>query len=277
MNTKNSTLPQVLLKNIKITLSEFYTYSYAFKNREPNIKKFVVFGQGRTGSTLLFDLINSHSQINGNEDAKLTEILYKKVVYPKLFVEGKALKSQAPVYGFKLKTIHLLETQKHINPLDFVLNLHQTGWKLIHLNRINLLASAISTQVAAQRQIWHSNSVSSDALAKVFIDFDALTKNIELREFWLKKENEIIENIPHLKIYYENDLLQQQTHQKTADNIFEYLELNKQGVKSNLKKTVDLNLEKTIINYQEILKSLEKSKYSKYLELYKYDLKKSII
>ncbi|HBE17486.1 MAG TPA: hypothetical protein DEG17_03890 [Cyanobacteria bacterium UBA11149] len=64
-----------------------------FKHKNIPSNKFVIFGQGRTGSTLLYSLLNSHPQIHCDE-----EILEDRVFFPVQYVKGRCCKAKKKMY-----------------------------------------------------------------------------------------------------------------------------------------------------------------------------------
>lgn len=122
---------------------------------------------------------------------------------------------------------------QNIDPEKFMFDLCRDGWKIINLKRNNLLRNEISALVAYSRDQWHTTSESSLKKKKITIDCNLLLEGIERREIYQIKEQEILKNIDHIKIIYEEDLLQVENHQKTCDRIFNYLGLDSVPVKKS--------------------------------------------
>lgn len=120
------------------------------KHQNIPYKKFVIFCQGRTGSTLLYSLLNSHQQIHCDE-----EILEDSVFFPFQYVKGRCAKAKKNVYGFRVKIYQLIHNQ-HQKPEKFLLNLSKDGWQIIYLKRTNILRQAISRMVAKSKDEWHT-------------------------------------------------------------------------------------------------------------------------
>ena len=68
--------------------------------------RFVIFAQGRTGSSLLRSLLNAHPEVRTEG-----EILGRPVIDPVRFVERHATVSSPPVFGFKVKIYQLSDIQ----------------------------------------------------------------------------------------------------------------------------------------------------------------------
>ncbi len=243
---------------------EIAAYSRALlqKNQIPE-QKFVIFGHGRSGSTLLVQLLNNQPKIYCEEEI-LNGRFYGEILFPSLCVKGRSAKFPSKVYGFKVKIYQLIEDQ-NIEPEKFILNLFRDGWKIINLKRNNLLRNEISTLVAYSRDKWHSTSESSLNNKKITIAPEQLLEGIERREIYQIKEQEILKNIDHIKVIYEEDLLPAENHQKTCDRIFNYLGLDSVPVKTKLVKTTSNQLSDVIENYEEVVEKLSQTKYAKFL------------
>lgn len=219
--------------------------------------KFVIFAQGRTGSWLLYDLLNLHPEIHCDK-----EILSKKVFSPKLHVKGRCLRWPKVVYGFHVQIYQLMETQK-IDPKKFLSNLHKNGWKIIYLRRLNILRQSVSVIIAQTRQKYYDTS--ANPLKGIYIECDELIGWLERREINLMKEKEALDGLPHIRIVYEEDLLRAEKHQKTLDTIFDYLGISSVPVKTKLARISSDQMPDFIQNYEEVVCVISKTKYAKFL------------
>lgn len=238
-----------------------YSRFIAYKSSIPG-KRFVLFAQGRTGSDLMCSLINSHQEIFCDG-----EILDHKVLFPMAFVKGNCARSTKDVYGFKLKIYHLTGAQQIDNVKEFLCQLYDQGWKIIYLFRRNILRQVISGFVARERKSYHYR-VGDERLnlEKIEIDCDELLREMRGRWMLLEKEKEVLKNLPHLTINYEDHLLSAEKHQKTLDRIFSYLDVLSMSVKTDLLKITTDRLSDFIENYEEVIQILEKSEFSEFLQ-----------
>lgn len=239
-----------------------YLGNLAFWQSKPTTK-FVIFAQGRTGSTLLVELLNNHPNIFCDEEI-LNKKLYGKSLSIMPYLNGKARGCGKQVFGFKVKIYQLIDDQE-INPREFIQNLFKNNWKLIFLKRNNLFKHALSGIIAEQTNIWHKlNTNNNNDIPKLEINISYLEQKMAYRYQCLQDEEGILKDIPHLQLEYETDLLQEQTHQAGANKVFNYLGLNSVPVKTTLKRTIDDNLQERISNYDEVLTFLSHY-YPKYL------------
>lgn len=247
----------------KRLIKELSNYGRYFQKRSqlPE-KKFVIFGRGRSGSTLLVDLLDSHPQIHCDN-----EILHHRVLFPRLYIDSCASRYQSQVYGFKLLSYQIKDVQPISQPKNFLLELCQSGYKIIYLKRKNLLDHALSNINARQKQKFHYH-VSQDKTQKksIHVEVKELLKWITGSEKLNNYEHQLLQNVPHLSLTYESNLQYSLSHQTTANQIFQLLDLPLVSVKTNLIKIMPLTVNEMIINYEEILESLQGTQYEQFLK-----------
>ncbi|WP_231506153.1 sulfotransferase [Planktothrix serta] len=248
--------------NKKNIFSNFKTYGKYLWNRPllPE-KRFVIFGRGRSGSTLLVSLLNTHSQIYCDG-----EILHDWVSFPRLQINVCASRCQRPVYGFKLLSYQMRDIQPIINSTQFLTNLYQHGYQIIYLRRRNLLTHAFSNINARQQKFHHQSSQGTIQNHKIYVDYQTLINWIEHSEQLEQYEHKIIQNLPCLSLIYEDHLLTPESQQKTADQIFNWLDLPPESVTTNFVKLMPSDLSKRIVNYEELVTKLQQTRYARFLE-----------
>lgn len=118
---------------------------------DPRLKfpqsKFVMYTRGRTGSTLLTELLNCHHEIFC--DVEIFNFLYSGsiVKFPGMYINSCSKRASAKgkkVYGFKVKISQLRYEHKYDNYDEILLNLYKKDWKFIHLKRVNFLRHQLS-------------------------------------------------------------------------------------------------------------------------------------
>ncbi len=232
-----------------------------------DIKKFVIFAQGRTGSSLLTDLLNNHPNIKC--DREILNVAHEgKKLFPAFYVKSKAKTSKEDIYGFKVKIYQLYKDgsklHQNVDPKEFITNLYKSDWKIIYLKRDNIFRQVISSLVAKSKGKYHHTNESELTLPKTKIKPDILLERIRAREKYLCDEKEVLKTIPHLEISYEKDLLKDKG--KIMDKIFEYLEVHPYPVKTNLIRTSKDDLQDYIVNYKEIKDYISKTTYARFLK-----------
>jgi len=229
--------------------------------------KFLIFAQGRTGSTLLTDLLHSNSNI-----FMFGEIFNKRVIRnvknPVRYANTLAsIQFRSSIVGFKVKLYHFLKEQ-NVDVTETLKQFEADGWKIIYLERKNKLEQSLSNMIAKRRGSFHNTSNNNESVIKdlVFdLSYDDLIRKIERREKYTEQEYEALKKVKYLHITYEDDLLDSQKHQQTADKIFNYIGVPSVPVSSKFKKINNKPKNELIKNWEELETKLKMSKYAKYL------------
>lgn len=227
------------------------------------MNKFVIYGQPRTGSTLLVDLLNSHPYIQC--DGEVLNLATKYIKYPLFqrilhkypfpYFNHRRRKSKAPVYGFKI--LH-----QHIKYPHYVIKrLHKEGWKIIYTRRQNIVHQAISLIVSRKTGYWHHREDRASPPDTISIDREVLLSEIEKRIKRCDLEQTIMNDIEHLKIVYETDLSEQDYWDATARKLLDYLAIEFHPLRSSKEKTYTRPYKEMIQNYAELMDDLRAADY----------------
>jgi LPS sulfotransferase NodH len=248
-------------------LFELGTYlSYPFRQKVSPRRKFVIFGTGRSGSTLLVTLMNSNSQVFCDN-----EIYHRPVSNPWRYLRARTKLGGKEVYGFKCLTYHLggpiglaEEDQK-----EFLQQLHDEGYQILYLRRYNSLRQAISNIYARSRGQFHSNSVGAKKgpAPKVTVDLQELARWIDGVESQARREQGLLEGIPHLPISYEADLMDSADHPRLLARLSDYLEVDFEAPQTPLKKVTPKDFASFIENHEEMVAFLHEKGYAHYLAM----------
>ncbi len=226
-------------------------------------KRFLIFGAGRCGSTLLVSLLSSHSHIHCD-----VEILRLRCRWPKAWIYGRAARFCGKAYGFKLVNYQLRELQPIEDRIGFLRSLKEDGWRVIYLRRENRLRSAISTTKAHMTGRFHCRGeVSSLNRDKVTLAVDELMRYIERHEMAHAFEEELMRAVPgDLYLTYEKDLLNSELQQKTVNRICQLLGVPVEQVETDMIKLSSKNLLDDIANYEEVVSAIQNSRYAAFLD-----------
>jgi len=229
--------------------------------RTPPRKTFIIFGQDRSGSTLLTQLLSCSPEIRCDN-----EILTQRVLWPYLYVRARSLRHPGKVYGYKLR-LHELTSRHRIDPKEFLRRHREQDGKIIYLRRQNIVRQAISSLIAMETGLWRSDRRAYEARRKqrFHIDCDALLQNMKWRETMLAQERQVLEEIPHLPIVYEQDLLDARRHQVTLDRVFDFLGVARVAVRAGLMRVSPDRLADIVENVDEVLKTLAETPYASQL------------
>lgn len=216
--------------------------------------RFFIFGQGRSGTTLLKQLINSHpvvicdGELLNIKDRYITNKYLLKVAYrlPVSYFNLRATYSKADIYGFTL-LFHQCR-----NPEKIIRKMNASGWKIVLLDRENIFEQALSYLTAFKTNYWHRWNDQQKEVPKIFIPKDELAARLDSLSALKKKENAIMQQVDHLKLVYEKDLSANENWQKTANRVFDFLGVEHHTVKATLRKTYPLPYSGIISNYGEL-------------------------
>ncbi|HRI83931.1 MAG TPA: hypothetical protein PK536_00635 [Ignavibacteria bacterium] len=188
--------------------------------------------------------------------------------FPELYIKSCSKRASAAgksVYGFKVKIAQLRYEHKYKDYDRLLMSLYEQGWKFIHLKRVNYLRHKLSNIISYQTNIYHLRNNDEEFNKKITVDCSQLLEGIKYGEEVEKTEEENLKNIPHIKIIYEEDLLDNSKFQNTADRVFSYLGIDSFPVESGLKRITKENLEDVIENYKEVENFFKNTGYEKYL------------
>jgi len=235
------------------------------KTVEPD-KKFVIFTDGRSGSTLLVDLLNANPAVHCDD-----ELLKRRVLFPMKQIDLHARQSAAEVYGFKLLSYQLKNVQISIRDKQaFMRKLAAKGYQIIYLHRENKVLQALSIVYAFYHNKWHNRTDGKPPKKTTPFEMDLdvfyrfLDGMMELENF----EQAMLANLPHLKISYEKHLQHGEAHLETVQQLADFLDIPVAKPKTTLRKATPSRLEKYILNREELLESLrQRPEYAHYVPM----------
>lgn len=244
-------------------LGKALSYSKKLLSEKPHTK-YVIFGRGRSGSTLLSSLLNQSTEIYCAD-----EILHHYFKYPFVKLHYHSTISPKPIFGFKLLTYQLTDVHK-INDLPSFFDkliLHKK-YQLIYLERKNILEQAISNINAFQSGKFHY-SVGEKAKSSITLDVDKVMMWLDILSGRRDLEQRLISKYPFLHLTYEDSLADSNVHQQTADQVLDFLGASKFEIKpSTLKKILEKKpLQELVDNYDDLYKKIKNSRHEAFLPL----------
>jgi len=230
--------------------------------RSGPLPKFVIFSRGRTGSTLLIDLLRCHQLIHCDAEILSHPLL---VTNPQTLVRSRARLFSSRAYGFKIRPTHY-ETQR-INPDEFIGDLQAEGWRFIHLARRNPLRTALSNLRIAETGTVHRKLGSDRAgEARVHVRPADLLVRLGRVEQEMRMEAELLAPFPRLQLTYEDDLLPEPARQPALDKVFDYLGLPSSIVSTQYVRLSTDRLQDSVENYSELAEALRGTAYARLLD-----------
>ena len=246
---------------IRTHMKEAWVYARLPLHRGAPAGRFLVFGQGRSGSSLLLDLLKCHPEIYSE-----AEIFHRRsagrLVSPWRYVNGRAALSPGRVYGAKMKIYQMTDDQGIPDPGAFVHALLAEGWKFVFLRRSDLFRKVLSHEVAMARGQYLDREAPTDLSVRV--DPARFLEVMRLRDQIGRDEEAIMEDVPHVDVVYERDLRDQACQQDTCDRIFESLGLDPVPVGTDLVRTGRKSASSYIQNYHDLIAAVRSSEYARY-------------
>ncbi len=162
-------------------------------HRNRNVKKFLIIGRARSGTTLLTDLLNAHPDVTCDR-----EMLHRSVISPATYLDNLAQKSCTSAYGAKLLSYQMAQVQRLRYPEHFLAGLHDRGFRLIHLKR-NTFDQTLSLMMAQKSGKYHSreNNIKKDL---AYLDPQDFYQRLEWSAMLLEYEKHVLRKLPHISI-----------------------------------------------------------------------------
>lgn len=214
--------------------------------------RFLIFAQGRTGSTLLTSTLDTHPDITCKD-----EILGQPRAFPIRFVENAARSSGARCFGFHVKIYQLTSWQRVDDVPGWLAAMRGRGWKILYLRRENLLRHVVSNVFAEAAGAWHHRTgEASRRPERITLPVDRLHGGIEGRRRNIAAERAALAGLDHLELVYERDLETAEAQAGTFARIQSYLGVDTVPLSPSLRKAVAKPLEDLVDNYDEVRSAL---------------------
>jgi LPS sulfotransferase NodH len=268
---KNNFKSVKILRKIYNRTTNLYQESKNISWQRSQIKYFILLTYGRSGSTCLLDLFDSHPQIATNP---YTFFNYTNL--PTDFSQQKYTYSRKNILGFKFKAQpeNFIEDDHNINKARQELKqLVDQEVSIIYLQRKNILKRALSKLVVRnelKKRNYNLNFTKEERkhleMNSLKIDLQELRKIIKECEEQEQFNQQVIDQIPCLKLIYEEDLLGESNHQNTLDKICDFLNLEYSLAKTKYAKISPDKMRNYISNYDELKQEFQHTCYQQYLD-----------
>ena len=224
----------------------------------------VIFGQGRTGSTLLEDLLCSACDFRSK--GELLTTARREVASPLRFVRGVAAWRRKKRLIFHVKPEHLTRNRKRpVDPAAFMEALHAEGWKILHLRRRNKVRHCLSGFVAQYRGHYHTLDSEPDDV-RLRIDCQKFVRKMKVRLGADEIERASLANVPYHEVIYEDDLERAESHQATVDRVLAYLALPPGTTSTRHRRNNPQTPPELIVNYDEFIACLTRHGWQTYID-----------
>jgi LPS sulfotransferase NodH len=226
--------------------NELKTVRHALRAR-PAVR-FVIFAQGRTGSTLLTSTLDTHPHVICHD-----EILGLPRALPHQFVANAARGSGAQAFGFHVKIYQLTSWQRVRDVRGWLSTLQGRGWKIIYLRRENLLRHVVSNVFAEAAGTYHHRSgTTTKRPDRITLDVERLRRGIDFRRRNLAAERQALSGLDRLELVYERDLESAEVQAQTFARIQSFLGVEEVDLTPRLRKAVAKPLAQLVENYDDV-------------------------
>lgn len=201
-------------------------------------KNVLIFGQGRSGTTLFEHLMVSTGYFTGRHEVLNT--VTREVLYPTPFVRGLGRMTRGENVIVHVKPEHLGRARRKRGPVDaraFLTAMVADGWLIVHVQRLDVLRQMVSKYLAQARGAYHK---TDDAEEETRIDVPEaeFLAQYERRQVLLAQEDALLRGLPKLRLSYEEHLERPEMHQETVDRVLANLGLESRPVSTQLRKIV---------------------------------------
>jgi LPS sulfotransferase NodH len=224
----------------------------------PSGPRFLIFGQGRTGSTLLTELLNSHSRIRCEG-----EILNPPQPKTRSYVTSHESRAAGEAYGFKLLYYQLRAVAEDGGPQGFLEWLDGRGYRIFHLVRENRLRHVLSN-MSARHQGFHHRAGDRTA-SGTEVDVTHLVDWLRLSDEAIGYGRECLGDLPRVDLVYERDLSTPDVQRRTVDRICDELGLPHEPLSTDLVPATPRDLRDLVANYDEMAAALAGTPYERFL------------
>ncbi len=222
--------------------------------------RFVVQSLGRSGSTLLTDLLSAHPQIECDGEILSHRLL---ITTPARLVRDRARLFPSQCYGFKMRPRHY-QDQGITDPAAFLGALHADGWQVVHLERRNLLRIALSWVANEQTKVVHRTVRDHSAVQRQHVPVSMLLRQLARVARDVAVEQGALAWVPHHRMVYEDDLLAADTRQAAMDRLFAMFGLPPAPVSTRLVRLTADRLEDFVENHAEVRAALRGTEWERF-------------
>ncbi|MEA5463523.1 hypothetical protein [Leptothoe sp. PORK10 BA2] len=214
--------------------------------------RFVLFGTALSGGHLVADIL--HRSVDGRYGPlpntwSVESLLERRHFFPLQHIRRHGAACGDYLFGFRLSAVDLMVTHGMGEPHRFMTLLHDQGYKVIHLQRRDLMRHAIAT-------------LKSKDPTNLLIDPQMLIATLKQLDEQRIAESSIVAQVPHLAIIYETDLLNPNVHTATAQRLCNFLALQQRQPLNCAMKLVHQSISDLVSNYDELCAALEQSDYA---------------
>jgi hypothetical protein len=251
------TLPRVreIARGARNRAHELAVYLLLLLRRRPRTTRVLLLAQGRTGSTVLEDLLGS----TGHFVTRGEVLGYKasSIFFPAAFVKGLTRIRRNQNFFCHVKPYHLASARegaaaRRAAIATFLEAMVRDGFRIIHLKRNDKVRHYLSGQIALARGAYHKKDAAAETL-KIVVDRQQFEQGLERRRQWDRDVEAALQRVDHITLEYERDLEDSAAHQGTVDRVLDFLRLERRPATTSLRKINQRPLSDVVENYDELV------------------------
>ncbi|MEM7335628.1 MAG: hypothetical protein AAF490_26355 [Chloroflexota bacterium] len=229
---------------------------------------------GRSGSTVLGDLLNQHDSIFWDSEIyqnarmrPLPNTIIKQLKrFPRALISARRFRTQRPIYGFETKFQHLyavgMDLSSYVQALETINFSH-----FVILERKNYLRRITSHLVAYNNKTWHQKKKGK--VTQIHVNLErlkigwrqvSLLEHLNIIEQEIEDALKILSNRNVLHLTYEDDI--SGNPQIAFNKMCDFIGLEKPEVNVSYRKTNPYHLSTIITNFDEVKEALEPTKFA---------------
>jgi LPS sulfotransferase NodH len=225
--------------------------------------RLLIFGQGRTGSTLLESLLASTGYFQ--RSGELLSVSKGEILFPNAYIKGMSKRKFNENFLFHLKIYQLTRDRRRpVDPTRFLTSVDKDGWKVLYLRRCNTVRHQLSNAVREHRGHPHKFD-EVDERHRILIDCESFVEKVYERLRFEQAERVALRDIDFCEVVYEDDLENASMHQASVDRILDFVSLERRPVTTKHSKVNTQDMKDLIINYDEFVQCLVKNDLDRFL------------
>jgi hypothetical protein len=227
--------------------------------RGDTVRKMLILGRARSGTTLLVRLLD---QVPGLRCEG--EVLHYAVASPRRFLNDLAYVSGTPAYACKLLSYQLLEVHPQLDPERFLDSLAEDGFAFAHIVRSGF-HQAISLSTAQSTGQYTRTGAQTVRRTRVRLDVDRFVAQIRWNAALLEFERALMRGRPHVAIDYDRDLTTPERQQSTVDRMCAALDRPTAPVVAPTKRIMQPDYAESIENLNAVLEALRRASLESFI------------
>lgn len=226
--------------------------------------RFILFGRGRSGSTLLVSMLDNHPAITCAGEVLRFRTTQPAAHLHRVLNAGTTAVSGAKLLSYQMRTIH------HMPPdSDFLRRLADDGVTIIYLVRENLVRHAISNIYARLGRVYHltdgSAAMSRPTRSKITLTAPQISTWIQGSARLGEYEQAVLRGVPHLSLTYESDLASPAAREATWQTLLGRFGQSYHPLRTTMQKVTADDLRLIVANHDALMADLARTEYARFL------------